>query len=173
MLGFTHDEVLDFSGELYQIINTTADILNELFNLKLDLQGPYEEVKELSVDGIPEPGIAHFDDIGLLFNVESLNAPTDPRHPFNQFRQKLVILWANFAKYGNPTPANANPLNDVIWKPSGEAGQLLDMGDNFQMIDRKQAINERALITEKYLYVSMPITSDCNEISYANYFSLF
>lgn len=216
MLGFTHDEVLDFSGELYQIINTTADVLNELFNLKLDLQGPYEEVKDLSVvlsdfimkgpidfaqrllvdgnddypvyyyqlsyvsnyalhaqDGIPEPGIAHFDDIGLLFNVESLNAPTDPRHPFNQFRQKLVTLWANFAKYGNPTPANANPLNDVIWKPSGEAGQLLDMGDNFQMIDRKQAINERALITEKYLYFSMPITSDCNEISYANYFSLF
>lgn len=72
----------------------------------------------------------------------------------------------------NPTPANANPLN-VIWKPSGKAGQLLDMGDNFQMIKRKQAINERSLITENYLYFSMPITSDCNDISYANYFSLF
>lgn len=215
MMGFTHDEVLDFSGDLYQIVNNTADILKEVFNFKLNLMGPYEGIKELSVvlsdfimkgpidfaqrllvhgnddypvyyyqlsyvsnyalhlqDGIPESGIAHFDDIGLLFNVQSLNAPTNPQHPFNQFRRKLVTLWANFAKYGNPTPANANPLN-VIWKPSGKAGQLLDMGDNFQMIKRKQAINERSLITENYLYFSMPITSDCNDISYANYFSLF
>lgn len=73
----------------------------------------------------------------------------------------------------NPTPDNANPLNDIIWKQSGKAGQLLDMGDNFQMINRTQAINERALFTEKYLYFSMPITSDCNDITYANYFNLF
>ncbi|XP_012341896.2 acetylcholinesterase-like [Apis florea] len=216
MLGFTHDELLDFSDGLYRIINNTADALKEMFNLKLDLLGPYESVKELSVvlsdfimkgpidfaqrllvhgdgnypvyyyqlsyvsnyamhtqDGIPEPGIAHSDDIGFLFNVERLNAPTNPQHPFNQFRRKLVTLWANFAKYGNPTPANENPLNNVIWEPSGKAGRLLDMGDNFKMINRNQAINQRALFTEKYLYFSMPVTSDCNDVTYANYFSLF
>lgn len=88
MLGFTHDELLDFSDGtnelfsffffekysvsirfgnyflrfvdlffsffflftgLYRIINNTADALKEMFNLKLDLLGPYESVKELSV----------------------------------------------------------------------------------------------------------------------------
>lgn len=37
-----------FTG-LYRIINNTADALKEMFNLKLDLLGPYESVKELSV----------------------------------------------------------------------------------------------------------------------------
>lgn len=81
MMGFTHDEVLDFSGgtrlsflnmkifliffdiyslrfiiffffvftDLYQVVNNTADILKEVFNFKLNLMGPYEGIKELSV----------------------------------------------------------------------------------------------------------------------------
>lgn len=31
-------------------------------------------------------------------------------------RQRMCKLWTNFAKYGNPTPKDKNPLND-LWDP--------------------------------------------------------
>lgn len=55
------------------------------------------------LNGNPLNGTAHTDDIGYIFNVEALHAPTDPTDPFNQFRKKMVELWANFAKYGYVT----------------------------------------------------------------------
>ncbi|XP_076301076.1 acetylcholinesterase-like [Lasioglossum baleicum] len=72
------------------------------------------------------------DDIGYLFNVLSLNAPTDPNDPFNIFRKKMVTLWTNFAKYGNPTPENVTsdgPEFGVNWLDSTKTGAQLDINE--------------------------------------------
>ncbi|XP_026673537.1 pyrethroid hydrolase Ces2e-like [Ceratina calcarata] len=124
-------------------------------------------------NGIPVSGVAHGDDIGYIFNVGWLNAPTDPEHPFNQFRHKFVTLWSNFAKYGNPTPVNANPLGETIWENSGKEGRLLNIDDVPKMIKRSEAISQTAELTENVLYLTLPITSSCSKISYVNYFDLF
>ena len=80
-------------------------------------------------------GTAHGDDIPLLFYI-GLLSPINPDAPYNQYRKKLVSLWTNFAKYGNPTPNN-QPINGAVWLPSGKAGLQLDIGnEQFQMHDR-------------------------------------
>lgn len=33
-----------------------------------------------------------------------------------KMREKMCRLWTNFAKYGNPTPENCNPL-EILWEP--------------------------------------------------------
>ncbi|OAD59461.1 Acetylcholinesterase, partial [Eufriesea mexicana] len=216
IVGFTHDEMLDFTEGVYHTLNITIDLWERIFPiLPIEILKLYDLVKTVSVDasdyimkgpidftqrlysqgddgnpiyyyqlsyvsnysmhkldGIPVDGIAHYDDVGLLFNVQRLDAPTDPEYPFNQMRQKIVTLWANFAKYQNPTPDDANPL-DVIWQPSNNSGRLLNITDNSQMINRKQAISSGALDTEKFLYLTMPITNDCKTVIYPNFFSIF
>ncbi|XP_076656080.1 juvenile hormone esterase-like [Halictus rubicundus] len=92
-----------------------------------------------SMEGETINGTAHMDDVGYLFNVLSLNAPTDHKHPFNVFRKKLVRLWTNFAKYGNPTPKNVT--NDsaefgVNWLDSTKTGVQLDINEVAVMKNR-------------------------------------
>ncbi|XP_026666922.1 acylcarnitine hydrolase-like isoform X2 [Ceratina calcarata] len=143
---------------------------NPIYYYQLSYVSNYAEHKSY---GIPVSGVAHQDDVGYIFNVEWLHAPTDPKHPFNQFRHKLVTMWANFAKYGNPTPVNANPLGDTIWENSGKEGRLLNITDVSKMINRSEAISQTAVIAENVLYLTLPVTSSCKKISYVNYFDLF
>ncbi|XP_076286083.1 uncharacterized protein LOC143211880 [Lasioglossum baleicum] len=107
---------------------------------------------------------AHGDDINLLFTITDygLATTTDPNHSLNIFRRKMVRLWTNFAKYGNPTPAFANPI-DIIWEPSGPAGRQLDINSPFRMIDR--ALD--ASLPESLYYYTLPIISGCKTVSYA------
>ncbi|RZB94407.1 COesterase, Abhydrolase 3, and/or DUF2424 domain containing protein [Asbolus verrucosus] len=45
--------------------------------------------------------------------------------------KRFVRLWTNFAKYGNPTPKDNDPLLNVVWKPvTGEEIDFLDIGEN-------------------------------------------
>ncbi|XP_076649641.1 acetylcholinesterase-like [Halictus rubicundus] len=82
-----------------------------------------------SLVGQTVKGTSHVDDIGDLFNVVAMNVSTDPKYPFNIFRKKMVRLWTNFAKHGNPTPRVSNPETDfdVIWTDSKDAGDQLDI----------------------------------------------
>ena len=70
-------------------------------------------------------GTAHGDDLGMLF-YSPLLFPIVPDTPFSEYREKLVSLWTNFAKYGNPTP-HGEPINGAVWLPSGEEGRQIDM----------------------------------------------
>ncbi|XP_076248655.1 uncharacterized protein LOC143188333 [Calliopsis andreniformis] len=79
-------------------------------------------------------GTSHGDDINLLFHLP-INSPTNPEVPYNQFRKKIVRMWANFAKYGDPTP-NEETIG-IRWLPSGKEGLQLEIDYNtFIMRDR-------------------------------------
>lgn len=102
---------------------------NPIFYYRLSYRSQYSVH---SMEGETINGTAHMDDIGYLFNVLSLNAPTDPEHPFNIFRKKMVTLWANFAKYGHPTPTNVTsdgPEFGVNWLDSTNTGAQLDINE--------------------------------------------
>ncbi|XP_033328430.2 acetylcholinesterase isoform X2 [Megalopta genalis] len=112
-------------------------------------------------------GTSHVDDIGDLFNVASLNAPTDPKHPFNIFRRKMVRLWTNFAKQGDPTPKVSSRRSgeefDVIWTDSTESGMQLDIKEESVM--RPRLVDYVAQTYEEALFARLPFQSACIDLS--------
>ncbi|CAB3246733.1 unnamed protein product [Arctia plantaginis] len=86
-------------------------------NIYKDLLGVTEWVGNKSI-------ICHGDDLLYFFNVKAF--------PFNpntyQLIKKVVTLWTNFAKYGNPTPDESQ----VQWKYYTEEKQdYLEIGNEF------------------------------------------
>ena len=80
-------------------------------------------------------GTSHGDDLTLLFS-DGLGPPLHPNSKYNMYRKKLVSLWTNFAKYGNPTP-HGQPIKGGVWLPSGKEGRQIDLGtEEFKMHDR-------------------------------------
>ncbi|XP_076286493.1 juvenile hormone esterase-like [Lasioglossum baleicum] len=109
---------------------------NPVYYYKLNYMSQWN-IHELVGDSIN--GTAHVDDIGYLFNVQALNAPEDPEHPFNQFRKKLVTCWTNFAKHGNPTPPNSEgegPTFGVPWLDSKATGAQFVINEQSAMQPR-------------------------------------
>ncbi|XP_076248261.1 juvenile hormone esterase-like [Calliopsis andreniformis] len=116
-------------------------------------------------EGVPiKSGTGHNDDVDMLFYVSTLNTPKDPENPYNKFKLKMVSLWANFVKYGDPTPVNANPINGVVWEPSGREGWLLNIDEAPAMMHRNEVIKESILHTERIMYRILPRISGCNSI---------
>ncbi|XP_076649643.1 cholinesterase-like [Halictus rubicundus] len=113
-------------------------------------------------------GTAHVDDVGYLFNVKALKAPTDPNHTFNVFRKKMVSLWANFAKYGDPTPQNSQsegPSFNVRWLDSKATGAQLEI--NEQAVMRNRMLGSMTQSYEDGLKDRLPNLSGCKAASSA------
>ncbi|XP_017968989.1 esterase B1 isoform X3 [Drosophila navojoa] len=67
--------------------------------------------------GIPRPGVCHGDEMGYLFKFGFLNLSLDPKSMEVQVKNRMVRMWANFAKYGTPTPNIEDPLLTAKWAP--------------------------------------------------------
>ncbi|XP_069668717.1 esterase FE4-like isoform X2 [Periplaneta americana] len=80
-------------------------------------------------------GVCHADDIGYLFHVGLLDMDLDPGSPEYKTLSRMVKLWTNFAKTGNPTP-DITPLLDVTWRPvEKNKSNYLDIGTTLKMHD--------------------------------------
>ncbi|XP_076685732.1 juvenile hormone esterase-like isoform X2 [Andrena cerasifolii] len=135
------------------LVKHNADIPVYYYRLSYSTERSLHKVYNPQINGT-----AHVDDIGLLFYI-GLLSPIDPDTPYNQYRKKLVSLWTNFAKYGNPTPNN-QPINGAVWLPSGEAGLQLDIGnEQFQMHDR--LLNPIAQGLEPLYITLLKLRSNC------------
>ncbi|XP_076286453.1 venom carboxylesterase-6-like [Lasioglossum baleicum] len=106
-------------------------------------------------------GTSHVDDIGDLFNVVALNVSTDPKYSYNVFRKKMVRLWTNIAKDGNPTPRVSNPEIDfdVIWEDSKSTGSQLDI--KMQPTMQPRLVNAVTEAYEGVLFTQLPLRSAC------------
>lgn len=62
------------------------------------------------------PGVSHMDDLGYLFLVEALDEDEDPKEQDMSMIRKMVKMWTNFAKSGNPTSQLDSDVN-VQWVP--------------------------------------------------------
>ncbi|XP_049947772.1 acetylcholinesterase-like [Schistocerca serialis cubense] len=65
------------------------------------------------------PGAAHADDMRYMYTT-----PTDlnPNSDGGIIRAQMIEMWANFAKYDNPTPEQTSLLTEV-WKEYNESSQ--------------------------------------------------
>ncbi|XP_026739433.1 acetylcholinesterase-like [Trichoplusia ni] len=61
---------------------------------------------------ITAPGTAHADDLGYLFDISYMDKNPAPEDQL--VIDRFTTLWANFAKYGNPTPQTTEII-PVIW----------------------------------------------------------
>ncbi|CRL02968.1 CLUMA_CG016255, isoform A [Clunio marinus] len=77
-------------------------------------------------------GACHADDMFYLFKP-SFPIPMFPWDQAIQVRRRQVRLWANFAKFGNPTPTTDNLVN-TIWPVYDEASKAyLEMGKDLSI----------------------------------------
>ncbi|KAJ8666884.1 hypothetical protein QAD02_008546 [Eretmocerus hayati] len=75
-------------------------------------------------------GTAHGDDLPYMFRVD--NFSFDPNSLNFITRQRMVRLWSNFAKYGNPTPHGKQDslLQGITWPNSESSNQYLEFNAN-------------------------------------------
>nr|XP_031828185.1 cholinesterase-like [Nomia melanderi] len=106
-------------------------------------------------------GTSHVDDIAYLFNVKNLSAPTDPNDPFNVFRRKMVSLWTNFAKYGDPTPPDLRGVNtfDNVWPDATKTGKILEINETTKV--REGMPGSFAPIYQPILESILPLETGC------------
>ncbi|XP_044253151.1 uncharacterized protein LOC123004101 [Tribolium madens] len=93
------------------------------------------------------PGVVHCDDIGYLFkNVSSPRIKSGSREDI--LLKKVVKLWTNFAKFGNPTPDDEL---SVTWKPvTDKEVDYLDIGDN--LISATNSVEHKRIKFLTHLY---------------------
>ncbi|KAJ4435645.1 hypothetical protein ANN_18261 [Periplaneta americana] len=63
------------------------------------------------------PGASHADELGYLYRSTFTNKTFVPGSPELEMSKRIVRLWANFVKTGNPTPETDPLLQNVAWKP--------------------------------------------------------
>lgn len=65
-------------------------------------------------------GVTHADELKLLFYIPKMKQNLSETSEEDITRRKMISLWTNFAKFGNPTP---DPVDGVTWQPYGGDGQ--------------------------------------------------
>merc|ERR1712142_2978 len=84
-------------------------------------------------------GVAHGDELPYLYKIDKsyYDIPYDGWSPENiRHSQRMCELWANFAKYGNPTPDQASELlGDAKWeKYDRKNPSYMDLGLELKMV---------------------------------------
>lgn len=85
-----------------------------VYYYEFSFDGPFGIIKRIW-DAETLPGAAHADELGYLFHMLlTSRIVLEPEHPAVVTQSRMVKLWTNFAKSGNPTPAE-DPLLNVTW----------------------------------------------------------
>ncbi|XP_035896227.1 carboxylesterase 4A-like [Anopheles stephensi] len=73
--------------------------------------------------GVQHPGAIHTDELPYLFHIPSaMLVPVSPDSHANTVSSRLVRMWTNFARTGNPTPTQDPLLQNVQWPSMGATG---------------------------------------------------
>ncbi|KAJ3624360.1 hypothetical protein MTP99_017993 [Tenebrio molitor] len=102
--------------------------------------------------GIKLPGCLHSDEIGYLF--KGFTTPKIIKNSCEDVAMRRIVrMWTNFAKYGNPTPQEDDELLGVPWKPTTkEEINVLDIGKNLVLTRNFQ--NDEMKFWDKLFYES-------------------
>lgn len=63
------------------------------------------------------PGACHADELPYMFTFSALNVTLKRQTPEYITSRRIVRMWTNFAKFGNPTPQPEQLLQNVTWYP--------------------------------------------------------
>lgn len=117
----TFDILVHLLGDLYfkegvdKVIRSLAAMSRfPIYYYRFSHEGTLSPIAVFSYNDIP--GASHGEDGAYLFNMNITSLNLDPNSPEQIVRSKMVTLWTNFMKTGNPTPH----LDEIItqhWQP--------------------------------------------------------
>lgn len=74
-------------------------------------------------------GAGHCDEVDYIFK-SGLSPDIVPNSPEEIGMNRMVKLWTNFAKRGDPNPVKRDPEINVVWKPvEKDTMHFIDIGD--------------------------------------------
>ncbi|KAJ9593458.1 hypothetical protein L9F63_014987, partial [Diploptera punctata] len=79
------------------------------------------------------PGAAHADELSYLFPFSFANVTIKNNTPEYDTSRRMVKMWANFAKFGNPTLIADPLLQNVIWPPVNSTFPYLNIDTNLSV----------------------------------------
>ncbi|XP_014217874.1 venom carboxylesterase-6-like, partial [Copidosoma floridanum] len=106
---------------------------NPIYYYRYSFHSPYSAHKFEGIENLD--GVAHEDELSHLFYRPQYNIPLDDQR-ISLMRRRLVKMWSNFAKYGNPTPDGPeDSLLQVTWPDSRKSGLHLEINDKLEVGD--------------------------------------
>ncbi|KAG5891756.1 hypothetical protein JTB14_012490 [Gonioctena quinquepunctata] len=120
----------------YEVYKTAERLLESsaapIYFYRFSLETELNFMKNLY--GLAGTGVCHADDIAYLF--KSFFTPDiEPNNAEFIGILRMVKLFTNFAKYGNPTPIDHDPILPTRWTPiSKNSFGVLDIGRDIRML---------------------------------------
>ncbi|CAG5092134.1 Similar to B1: Esterase B1 (Culex pipiens) [Cotesia congregata] len=138
MQTFSKNNETFSNDEIYKMCNITTDMLyyngidltRQLLASKIPVyfyRNSFDYPQALHrVMGININGTGHSDDVLHIFWASNFNQPLDPKSDIGIQRMRMVKMWTNFAKYGDPTPGDLDPVLNIKWPLTDSEGQPVD-----------------------------------------------
>ncbi|XP_052902546.1 bile salt-activated lipase-like [Anopheles moucheti] len=88
--------------------------------------------------GVQHPGAIHTDELPYVFHIPAaMLVPVSPDSHANTVSSRVVRMWTNFARTGNPTPTQEALLQNVLWSTVGATGAgYLSVGYDLAVIQQ-------------------------------------
>ncbi|XP_028141394.2 esterase E4 isoform X1 [Diabrotica virgifera virgifera] len=141
------------SDILYGIpIMTNAKLMSkytDVYFYQFGYLGPINGInfwKQFSTYGLKGLGnCAHGDELPLLYDFNSIRPVEPPNSLDILVRKRLVKLWVNFIKYGNPTPEEDPLLLNITWQ------KMTPTANNYFNIDAKVDLKKNMTYFNEWL----------------------
>ncbi|XP_068084823.1 juvenile hormone esterase [Anabrus simplex] len=130
---------------LYTVNKMSSQSSAPVFFYQFSYDGGLAFGKLTNPDMISWPGVAHTDELGYIFDI-GVKVPDDSLDA--KVRSRMITMWTNFAKTGNPTPEGT--VEFPTWLPvkSGE-DNYYDIGSQ---MESKKHFHKRRMDFWKELY---------------------
>nr|QIK02115.1 carboxylesterase 16 [Holotrichia parallela] len=128
---FGDDQFLPYFSDVYFIINIieAAQLSSKYADVYL------YQLSYLGTLGYPlrsyNTGVGHAEDLNYLFY--RISSPKTLDKTDVDVSNRMVRLWANFAKYGNPTPQAESVLQEILWPKIDKNLSYLDINESLEV----------------------------------------
>jgi len=118
-----------------------------VYQYLLTYQGEYSYLNGF---GIPTSGVCHADDLFYIFGpVFGYDLPLKDEDEF--VRHLMTTAWANFAKYGDPTPPDMWHGYEWTPRPAGDVPHYFDISGQDSAMATSAEIQERMALWDQIL----------------------
>uniref|UniRef100_A0A182Q4T5 Carboxylesterase type B domain-containing protein n=1 Tax=Anopheles farauti TaxID=69004 RepID=A0A182Q4T5_9DIPT len=118
---YMSDHLFLFAIDQTVRLHAEAAVAAPLYYYKFSYDGDLNLYKKIM--GVQYPGAIHTDDLPYLFHIASaLQEPIPAGSHANTVSSRVVRLWTNFARTGNPTPSQDALLQNIQWPLVGATG---------------------------------------------------
>ncbi|XP_018321730.1 esterase FE4-like isoform X2 [Agrilus planipennis] len=105
-----------------------------VYYYKFTYQGRYSNAYLPGTNNTVPYGVVHQDDLIYLFYIAASYPKFTANDPESKTVDKMIKIWANFAKTGNPIPQPTSLLDNVTWVPFTEQnGKYMKIGNSLEM----------------------------------------